>query len=134
MDPELTSFTQTAGITLVTLMATDAWQHTRDGLTRLWQRLQPDRAHIVSDELDASREEVLRARSAADQEMLSELCLQWQGYLRRLLLAQPEAVEDLRRLLDDVDPEAAAQITQNGSASGRARVYQAGRDMHINER
>lgn len=35
MDPELTSFTQTAGITLVTLMATDAWQHTRDGLTRL---------------------------------------------------------------------------------------------------
>ncbi|MFF7233545.1 hypothetical protein BX264_1942 [Streptomyces sp. 2333.5] len=134
MDPELTSFTQTAGTTLVTLMATDAWQHTRDGLTRLWQRLQPDRAHIVSDELDASREEVLRARSAADQEMLSELCLQWQGYLRRLLLAQPEAVEDLRRLLDDVDPEAAAQITQNGSASGRARVYQAGRDMHINER
>ncbi|SEC72415.1 hypothetical protein SAMN05428943_2085 [Streptomyces sp. 2314.4] len=119
---------------MVTLMATDAWQHTRDGLTRLWQRLQPDRAHIVSDELDASREEVLRARSAADQEMLSELCLQWQGYLRRLLLAQPEAVEDLRRLLDDVDPEAAAQITQNGSASGRARVYQAGRDMHINER
>lgn len=134
MDPELTSFTQTAGTTLVTLMATDAWQHTRDGLTRLWQRLQPDRAHIVSDELDASREEVLRARSAADQEMLSELCLQWQGYLRRLLLAQPEAVEDLRRLLDDVDSEAAARITQHGSASGRARVYQAGRDMHINER
>ncbi|QTZ91657.1 hypothetical protein [Streptomyces auratus] len=134
MDPELTSFTQTAGTTLVTLMATEAWQHTRDGLTRLWQRLQPDRARIVSDELDASREEVLRARSAADQEMLSELCLQWQGYLRRLLLAQPEAVEDLRRLLDDVDPEAAARITQHGTASGRARVYQAGRDMHINER
>ncbi|MFG2859883.1 hypothetical protein [Streptomyces sioyaensis] len=134
MDPELTSFTQTAGTTLVTLMATDAWQHTRDGLTRLWQRLQPDRAHIVSDELDASREEVLRARSVADHEMLSELCLQWQGYIRRLLLAQPEAVEDLRRLLDDVDSEAAARITQHGSASGRARVYQAGRDMHINER
>ncbi|MFD5736588.1 hypothetical protein ACFWIY_27835 [Streptomyces sioyaensis] len=134
MDPELTSFTQTAGTTLVTLMATEAWQHTRDGLTRLWQRLQPDRARIVSDELDASREEVLRARSAADQEMLSELRLQWQGYLRRLLLAQPEAVEDLRRLLDDVDPEAAARITQHGTASGRARVYQAGRDMHINER
>ncbi|MFI1308066.1 hypothetical protein [Streptomyces sioyaensis] len=137
MDPELTSFTQTAGTTLVTLMATEAWQHTRDGLTRLWQRLQPDRAHIVSDELDASREEVLRARSAADQEMLSELCLQWQGYLRRLLLARPEAVEDLRRLLDDVAPEAAAhaaRITQHGTASGRARVYQAGRDMHIDER
>ncbi|MFE1766131.1 hypothetical protein ACFW81_18200 [Streptomyces angustmyceticus] len=137
MDPELTVFTQAAGTTLVTLMATDAWQHTRDGLTRLWQRLQPDRAHIVSDELDASREEVLRAHSAADQEMLSELRLQWQGYLRRLLLAQPEAVEELRRLLDEAGPEAAvhaSRITQHGTASGRARVYQAGRDVHINER
>ncbi|MGW9175880.1 hypothetical protein [Streptomyces decoyicus] len=84
MDPELTSLTQAAGTTLVTLMATEAWQHTHDGLTRLWQRLQPERAQIVSDELDASREEALRAHSAADQEMLSELCLQWQGYLRRL--------------------------------------------------
>ncbi|MGW2919850.1 hypothetical protein ACWDBF_18605 [Streptomyces angustmyceticus] len=137
MDPELTVFTQAAGTTLVTLMATDAWQHTRDGLTRLWQRLQPDRAHIVSDELDASREEVLRAHSAADQEMLSELRLQWQGYLRRLLLAQPAAVEELRRLFDEAGSEAAvhaSRITQHGTASGRARVYQAGRDVHINER
>ncbi|MCR8576314.1 hypothetical protein NE399_19700 [Streptomyces sp. Isolate_219] len=137
MGPELTSFTRTAGTTLVTLMATDAWQHTRDGLTRLWQRLQPDRAQTVSDELDASREEILRAHSAADQEMLSELRLQWQGYLRRLLLAQPEAVEDLRRLLAGVGSESAthaAQITQHGTASGRARIYQAGRDMHISER
>ncbi|GFE25054.1 hypothetical protein Sliba_55070 [Streptomyces nigrescens] len=137
MGPELTSFTQTAGTTSVTLMATDAWQHTRDGLTRLWQRLQPDRAQIVSDELDASREEVLRAHSAADQEMLSELRLRWQGYLRRLLLTQRESVENLRRLLGGVGPEAAthaAQITQHGTASGRARIHQAGRDMHIGER
>ncbi|MFC9241085.1 hypothetical protein ACFTZK_32190 [Streptomyces decoyicus] len=137
MDPELTSLTQAAGTTLVTLMATEAWQRTRDGLTRLWQRLQPDRAQIVSDELDASREEALRAYSAADQEMLSELCLQWQGYLRRLLLVHPEAVEELRRLLDEVGSEAAthaSRITQHGTASGRARVYQAGRDVHINER
>ncbi|MEW9518357.1 hypothetical protein [Streptomyces tubercidicus] len=136
MDPELTSFAQTAGTTLVTLMTTEAWQHTRDGFTRLWQRLQPDRAHIVSDELDASREEALRAHSAADQEMLHELCLQWQGHLRRLLLAQPEAVESLRRLLDDAGSQAAtyAPITQHATASERARVYQAGRDLHITER
>ncbi|MFF2806365.1 hypothetical protein ACFVT2_04120 [Streptomyces sp. NPDC058000] len=137
MDQELTSFAQAAGTTLVTLMTTEAWQHTREGFTRLWQRLQPDRAQNISNELEASREEVLRARSADDQEMLGELRLQWEGYLRRLLLAHPEAVEDLRRLLDEVSPEpapCAAPVTQHGTASGRARIYQAGRDMHINER
>lgn len=45
----------------------------------------------------------------------------------RLLLAQPEAVEGLRRLLDDAGSEAAtyAPITQHATASERARVYQA---------
>ncbi|MFJ5673672.1 hypothetical protein [Streptomyces sp. NPDC093097] len=137
VDPELTSLAQTAGTTLVTLMTTEAWQHTRERFTRLWQRLQPDRARIISGELDASREEVLRAHSADDQEMLSELRQQWEGCLRRLLLAHPEVVEELRGLLDEFSPDTApgaARITQRATASGRARIYQAGRDMHINER
>ncbi|MFF1697087.1 hypothetical protein ACFVXC_26345 [Streptomyces sp. NPDC058257] len=136
MDPEVTSLAQSAGTTLVTLMAADAWQRTRDGFTQLWRRTQPERAGTVAAELDAGREDVLAAVAAHDQETLDELRLQWQGFLRRLIVARPAAAEELRRLLDELDPDgsAARQVTQHATASGQGRVYQAGRDQHIAER
>ncbi|MET9500434.1 hypothetical protein ABZY42_01610 [Streptomyces sp. NPDC006622] len=136
MDPELTSLAQSAGTTLVTLMAANAWQRTRDGFTQLWRRMQPERAETVAAELEAGREEVLAAVAAHDQETLDELRLQWQGFVRRLIVARPAAVEELRRLLDELDPDGsvARQVTQHATASGQARVYQAGRDQHIAER
>ncbi|MGW1005562.1 hypothetical protein [Streptomyces sp. NPDC002520] len=136
MDPEMTSLAQGAGTTLVTLMATDAWHRTREGLTQLWRRMQPERAETVAADLEAGREDVLAAMVANDQETLNELRLQWQGTVRRLIVAQPAAAEELRRLLDELDPggTAARQVTQHATASGQARIYQAGRDQHITER
>ncbi|MEW2621983.1 hypothetical protein [Streptomyces sp. NPDC048106] len=136
MDPELTSLAQSAGTTLVTLMATDAWHRTRDGLTRLWRRVQPERAETVAAELEAGREDVLAAMVTNDQETLNELRLQWQGLVRRLLVARPAAAGELRALLDELDPDGTAgrPVTQRATASGHARVYQAGRDQHIAER
>lgn len=136
VDPEVTLLAQSAGTTLVALMATDAWHHVRDGVTQLWRRTQPERADIVVAELEAGREDVLAAVAADDRQTLDELRLQWQGLVRRLLVAQPAAVEELRALLDRLDPDgsAARQITQHATASGKARVYQAGRDQHIVER
>ncbi|QKV93217.1 hypothetical protein HUT19_16830 [Streptomyces sp. NA02950] len=137
MDPELASAAQIAGATIVTLMATDAWQRTREGITRLWQRIQPQRAENISAELTASREDVLVATESDDQEMLNELRAQWEGQLRRLFLAHPAAAGELRRLLDELSPADAAgrpAIGQHATASGQARVYQAGRDQHITER
>ncbi|MFE2297476.1 hypothetical protein ACFXAW_04685 [Streptomyces sp. NPDC059445] len=136
MDPEVTSLAQSAGATLVTLMATDAWHRTREGLTQLWRRMQPERAETVAAELVAGHEDVLAAMAANDQETLDELRLQWQGLVRRLIVARPAAAEELRRLLDELDPSGsvARQVTQHATASGHARVYQAGRDQHITER
>lgn len=136
MDAEVALLAQSAGTTLVALMATDAWHQARDGITRLWRRTQPERAETVAAELEAGREDVLAAASADDQETLDELRLQWQGMVRRLLVARPAAVQELRALLDQLDPDgsAARQITQHATASGQARVYQAGRDQHIAER
>lgn len=136
MQPELTSVAQSAGTTLVTLMTTDIWQRAREGITRLWQRIQPHRAELVSAELDASRQDALTATANDDQVMLGELRSQWEGQVRRLLLAHPEAIEELRRLLHELAPAAPPQrvVTQHATASGRARVYQAGRDQHITER
>ncbi|HCA86155.1 MAG TPA: hypothetical protein DEQ61_12020 [Streptomyces sp.] len=136
MDAEVALLAQSAGTTLVALMATDAWHRVRDGITQLWRRTQPERAETVAAELEAGREDVLAAAAADDQETLDELRLQWQGMVRRLLVARPAAVEELRALLDQLDPDgsAARQITQHATASGQARVYQAGRDQHIAER
>lgn len=136
MNAEVALFAQSAGTTLVALMATDAWQHMRDGITRLWRRTQPERADTVAAELEAGRDDVLAAVASDDHEALEELRLQWQESVRRLLAARPDAVEELRALLDRLDPEgsAARSVTQHATASGRGRVYQAGRDQHITER
>jgi hypothetical protein len=98
--------------------------------------MQPERAETVAAELEAGREDVMAAVAAHDQETLDELCLQWQGFLRRLIVANPAAAEELRRLLGELDPNgsAARQVTQHATASGQGRVYQAGRDQHIAER
>ncbi|MBX9397448.1 hypothetical protein K4749_28655 [Streptomyces sp. TRM72054] len=41
MDPQLA---QTAGTTVVALLATEAWTATRDGVVALWRRASPARA------------------------------------------------------------------------------------------
>lgn len=96
----------------------------------------PHRAEAVAAELEATREDALAAGEADDQETLGELHMEWQGRLRRLLAAQPGAAVEPRRLLDELEPRGATgpAITQHASASGHARIYQAGRDQHIAER
>ncbi|GAB2801221.1 hypothetical protein GCM10027073_36940 [Streptomyces chlorus] len=136
MDPETALLAQSAGVTLVTLMTTDAWNRTREGVTRLWRRTQPHRAEAVAAELAVTREDALAAGEADDQETLGELHAEWQGRLRRLLAARPGAAAELRGLLEELDPGGATgpAITQHASASGRARIYQAGRDQHNAQR
>lgn len=137
MDPETALLAQSAGVTLVTLATTDAWHRTREAITQLWRRAQPDRADAVAAELEATREDALAAGAADDQQALDELHQEWQGRLRRLLVARPEAATQLRRLLDELEPGIGAvgpPVTQHATASGQARIYQAGRDQHIAER
>lgn len=136
MDPETALLAQSAGVTLVTLMTTDAWRRTREGITQLWCRTQPHRAEAVVAELEATREDALAADEAGDQETLGELHLEWQGRLRRLLAARPGAAVELRALLDELEPRGSTgpAVTQHASASGRARIYQAGRDQHNAQR
>jgi hypothetical protein len=137
VEPELTFFAQSAGTTLVTLMTTDVWQRVSERLTQLWHGIQPQRAETVAAELEADRADVLTAVDSGDEATLDELRAQWQGRLRRLLVAEPGAREELRRLLDEFSPPQATDapgVAQHASASGQARIYQAGRDQHIAER
>ncbi|WP_323180471.1 hypothetical protein [Streptomyces sp. NBC_00102] len=118
-------------------MASDAWQVTRDRLVQLWQRVQPHRADDVTAQLDAGRAETAIAAESDDQEVLAELRAEWQGRLRRLLAARPDAAAELRGLLDEIareEPPGSSAVTQHATASGHARINQAGRDQHITER
>ncbi|WP_328328180.1 MULTISPECIES: hypothetical protein [unclassified Streptomyces] len=133
MDPEIAALAGTAGTTLVTLLTTDTWPSIRDGLVSLWQRARPDRAPHIADELNVTRAELLSAQAVGDREVEAEVRAEWQGRIRRLVAAHPELVEELRALVAELAPDdaVAPAVTQHATASGRARVYQAGRDMRI---
>nr|WP_156699457.1 hypothetical protein [Streptomyces sp. Z38] len=120
-------------------MVTNAWESARDGMVALWRRFQPARAESIGEELEAGRADLLLARQAGDADSEAELTVEWQGRLRRFLLARPEAAEELRRVLDELTPQlpgetAAERIRMEARASGSARIYQAGRDQHITDR
>ncbi|MEU2243537.1 hypothetical protein ABZ572_29470 [Streptomyces sp. NPDC018338] len=136
MDAELAVLAGTAGTTLVTLLTTEAWQRVSDGITSLWRRAEPERAEAISAELEVTRTDLLAAQAGGDVESGSELGAEWQGRIRRLLVTHPEEAAALRAILDDLRPITpdAPSVTQHATASGHARVYQAGRDQHIDQR
>ncbi|MBD0738065.1 hypothetical protein [Streptomyces sp. CBMA29] len=136
MDPEIAALAGTAGTTVVTLMASDAWQRTREGLVAMWRRVHPDRADAVDAELEATRADLIAARAAHDDQSEDELRAEWQGRLRRLLAADPAVADQLRLLLEDVSPQVPADVPgvrMRATATGHGRVYQAARDQHITE-
>ncbi len=139
MDPEVLA--QTAGTTVVALMATDAWQRTREGVVALWRRVRPAQADEVDMALEETREEILSAQSQGDSAGADDLEREWRRRLRRLLIADSSIAEELEEVL----AEARASLPENeqppvpsvqlqAHASGNARIYQAGRDQHIIER
>lgn len=139
MDPEVLA--QTAGTTVVALMATDAWQRTREGVVALWRRVRPVQADEIGTALEETREEILVARREGDSEGAEDLERDWRRRLRRLLAADPSIAQDLEEVLaqaraslpeDEQPPVPTVQM--HAHASGHARVYQAGRDQHIVER
>ncbi|MGY4954779.1 hypothetical protein [Streptomyces nigrescens] len=101
MDPQLTAMAQTASATVVALMATDVWQHTRDGVIALWRRVRPGQAEEVGTELEVTRAEILAARQDGDTLGEQALAGEWQGRLRRLLIADPDIAQELLRVLEE---------------------------------
>ncbi|MEV5957375.1 hypothetical protein AB0M11_27010 [Streptomyces sp. NPDC051987] len=120
----------------MTLLTTEVWQRARDGIASLWRRAEPERAEAISTELDLTRADLLAAQAGGDLESRGELGTEWQGRIRRLLAAHPEETEALRRLLEDLAPytPTGPSVTQHATASGHARIYQAGRDQTFDHR
>lgn len=136
MDAEMTLLAGTAGTTIATLLATDAWAGTRNGVIALWRRARPDHEENVAAQLDASRQDLLDAQADGDEGTEREVAAEWRGRIRRLLVAHPELTAELRSLLAELTPHThtTAAVTQRATASGSSRVYQAGRDLNVDER
>ncbi|MFE7977205.1 hypothetical protein [Streptomyces shenzhenensis] len=136
MDAEITLLAGTAGTTIATLLASDAWNGVRNGVLALWRRVRPDHEEHVAAQLDASRRDLLDAQADGDEETEREIAAEWRGRIRRLLVTHPELAVELRSLLTELAPgtPATVTVTQRATASGSSRVYQAGRDLNVDQR
>ncbi|MFH8717673.1 hypothetical protein [Streptomyces zaomyceticus] len=86
--------------------------------------------------MDTTRNELLSAQAQGDPSAGEELGIEWQGRIRRLLVAHPEEVEALRELVSELDPLApvAPSVNQQATASGDSRIYQAGGNQAFMQR
>lgn len=98
--------------------------------------MHPERVDTVQAELAEARTEVLAARQAGDEQAEQALIGAWSGRLRSLVVANPQLVDELRRVVAELRPllaEAVPQhttITMQATTFGTSRVYQAGRDLY----
>ncbi|MFF4039767.1 hypothetical protein [Streptomyces sp. NPDC001816] len=135
MDPIVSS----AATTLIGVMTTDAWQQARVAVVTWWRRIRPRQASRVDAALVESRDRMLTARRAGDEDTESDLVAAWGSRLSALLQDDPALTDELRRLIDEeIAPLLRHEdVARTGShefqaeASGHGRVYQAGRDQHI---
>jgi hypothetical protein len=140
MEQQLVELAQVAGTTAAALMATDLWQGTREGFASLWRRVRPGQEHMVVQALEQSRVRVLEAQESGDPGQSGAVAANWSERLRGLLAEDPEAAAELAAWVELIRPQlpTSAELPQpihlEAKASGRGRVYQAGRDQHITER
>ncbi|MFF4400428.1 hypothetical protein [Streptomyces sp. NPDC001480] len=120
-------------------MTTDAWQQARAALVTWWRRVRPRQAGRVDAALVESRDRVLTARRAGDEDAESHVVAAWGSRLTALLRDDPALVDGLRRLIEEeiaplLGHESGARTGSHefrAEASGHGRVYQSGRDQHI---
>ncbi|WP_030180433.1 hypothetical protein [Streptomyces violaceorubidus] len=140
MDPQVVQFAQTAGTTVVALMATEAWSATRDRVVALWQRFRPGDVDGVEAALDEARAQIVLAREG-ESEAEDRLAGEWQGRMVLLLTTDPSTAPALERVLREArellppgEQSSIGSVRISAHATGNSHVYQAGRDLHITER
>lgn len=138
MDTELSALASTAASTLARLLATDGWERARAGIGMLWHRVHPDRAEAVEADLTQAHSELVVAEQGAFDDVQRDIAEEWRLRLTRLLVENPALVTSLAVLVRELQnalPEgtSATQTSWSASASGYGRVYQAGRDLRVNE-
>jgi hypothetical protein len=100
MEAELAALAASGATTLVGLMVSETWDQARQRLSRFFARGGDE--ETVAAELRSSRSDLERARADADAEAIADIEATWRARLRRALLEDPAAAEQLRSLLAEV--------------------------------
>ncbi|MDH6708035.1 hypothetical protein P3T27_004772 [Kitasatospora sp. MAA19] len=121
MEAEIVQQMVTSGATsLATLMATAAWEQVSSRIARLFGRGEGDEQ--AGAELEAVRTGLLEA--GEDQEARDDQTAVLRTRLRTLFRESPEAVDELRRILDELAPQVPTQPgTVHNEISGTATIH-----------
>ncbi|MFD8632359.1 hypothetical protein [Streptomyces sp. NPDC059533] len=137
MDPQIVAVAGAAGTAIVSAMAADGWQRARDGVVAFWQRFRPESADAVHADFEGNRRVLVDSLQAGDEHTRDALIAAWNGYFLGLLVAQPNALDALRHLNAVLTQENTSglppSLKMTAHASGKAQVFQAGRDQEITQ-
>lgn len=109
------------GTALVGAVATDGWQVTKRGFSRLLGRGDEHRASAVEERLESTRA-ALEAAGPQDERVRVQQEAAWTARLEDLLTEHPQAADDLRALVRQI-----TEATGNRSA-GHVTQYATARD------
>jgi hypothetical protein len=126
LEDALLSLASLAGQTVVTAAVTDAWGTAKRGFARLLGRGDPSRTELAERRLEQTRDQLTGVPAAELERARAELEATWRTRLLDLLEEHPDAVADLRALVEQIQAEMPA-----GAVSAAGHGVAAGRDVSI---
>jgi hypothetical protein len=107
VEAELAALAASGATTLVGLMVSETWTQARDRIAQFFARGGDEGS--AGDELQLSQQELMAAHAERDELAGADIEAAWRTRLRRVLLADPEAAEEFRLLLAELDPNAQSE-------------------------
>ncbi|MFF2810456.1 hypothetical protein ACFVT2_25460 [Streptomyces sp. NPDC058000] len=137
MNDELTTLAEAGAAAVVTAMATDLWQGTRDAVLRLFHRADRNRRPAIEAQLDGNA--ALVREAALPDDVRQALFGYWVLELAALLRRDPSCREPLAHLaaevgaaLPDARPASVRAQTNTAHDSGNVFAVQGG-NLHVHK-
>jgi hypothetical protein len=123
---EVLSLASLAGQTVVTAAVTDGWGTAKRGFARLLGRGDAARTELAEQRLEQARDQLAVVPAAELGQVQAELAGAWRTRLLDLVEEHPDAVADLRALVEQIQAQLPA-----GAVSAADHAIAAGRDVNI---
>ncbi|MEU1397095.1 hypothetical protein ABZ403_13680 [Micromonospora zamorensis] len=135
MDPEFAALAAAGAQAIVALVATEAWEHTKELVARAFARHSDASAQGIGSELQRSQDRILAADSLGDLRVREKEQARWDARLRLLMLENPETVPIIDELVRSAGVTAASSsrtVEMHAKANDQARIYQQGHGIQHN--
>jgi hypothetical protein len=97
----LSALAAAGGTAVVSAMATDAWRTAKVGFSRLLGRGDSGHTALVEQQLEATRAELQTAEGRGERALALQQAA-WTARLEDLLVEQPHAADELRKLIQQI--------------------------------